>query len=63
MIARSNRRRFDANYAHAEQDQAAVVGHGQVKIGGVPEMLGDIGQELPRVFDGSALRFVNARKL
>jgi len=61
-FTRTNSGSFDPDHAHAEQDQAFGVGHGQIEVGGVPEMLGDIGQQLTCVFHGGALCLVNAWK-
>lgn len=50
---------FDAKDAHAEQDQPVVVSDGQIEVSLIPEMFGDIGQELARVFDRGALGVAN----
>jgi hypothetical protein len=62
-IRRPNSRCFDLNNTHAEQDQAVFVGHGQIEVRLIPEMLDDISQKLARVFDRSALGVVKGRKI
>lgn len=61
-MRRPNSRCFDPNDTHAEQDQAVFVGHGEIEVTLIQEMLGDISQKLACVFDGSALGVVNGWK-
>jgi hypothetical protein len=48
---RPNSRGCRPDHAHCEQDEAPVVGYGQLKVRVVPEVLSDVAKELSGVFD------------
>jgi hypothetical protein len=58
-----NRWRFRADDPHGEQDKAAIIGNGQLKIRMIPEVPGGIAKELASIFDGLPLGVLEIAKL